>query len=159
MIEVTSSLLRRFWAKVDKSNLGGCWEWTASYASGYGSFSVPIDGKWRQRNANRISWLIHYSEIPDGLFVCHRCDNKKCVNPEHLFLGTPEDNMLDKMNKHRDYRHGTYVNSKVTADDVLKVFALREQGLTHQQIADQFSMSRPAITNILSRKTHQRVAR
>lgn len=159
MIEVDGSLLRRFWAKVDKSTLGGCWEWTAAYSNGYGAFSVKTEGKWRMRQAARISWLIHYSDIPDGLFVCHKCDNKKCVNPEHLFLGTPEDNMLDKMNKGRDYRDGTYVNSKLTADGVLKVFALREQGLTHDQIAEQFSMSRPAITNILSRKTHQRVSR
>lgn len=159
MIEVDGSLIRRFWSKVDKSNLGGCWEWTAHFSGGYGRLCTRVDGKWKHQNVHRLSWVIHYSDIPDGLFVCHKCDNKKCVNPEHLFLGTPADNMHDKMKKGRDVSNGTYANSRLTAGDVLKVFELREQGLTHQQIADQFQLSRPSITYLLNRKTHQRVAR
>ncbi len=159
MIEVDSSLLRRFWEKVDKSNLGGCWEWTAHFSGGYGQLRVKVDGKWTYRNANRISWVIHYSDIPDGLFVCHKCDNQKCVNPEHLFLGTPQDNMTDKINKGRSHQRGKHWSHVLNAADIETIIDLRAKGLTHKAIADQFRVSRSNVTYILNRKTSQQVAR
>lgn len=158
MIEVDGSLLRRFWSKVDKSNLSGCWEWTAARSQGYGYFSVKLDGKWRMRQATHVSWLIHYSDIPHGMFVCHKCDNPGCVNPEHLFLGTPKDNMHDKMRKGRDYLSGMYANFKISADDVGRILELGTKGLTHSEIAAQFGVCRPTVTNILNRKTHKQVS-
>ena len=99
----------RFWAKVDHDGptpdhvpeLGPCWIWTASKDSrrwkGYGFF---WDGK-RQRSAHRFSWELAYGAVADGMFVLHRCDNPSCIRPEHLFLGTHQDNMHDRDLKHR----------------------------------------------------------
>lgn len=88
----------RFWRKVDKS--GECWIWTGARAPppwDYGKFR--LDG--RAVDAHRVSWEFSYGPIPDGLWVLHRCDVPGCVRPEHLFLGTAQDNSRDMMRKGR----------------------------------------------------------
>lgn len=78
----------------------GCWEWQhATNNIGYGMFRWD---RHTMRTAHRASYEIHIGNIPDGLCVCHTCDNPKCVNPEHLWLGTIQDNMTDKVKKGRN---------------------------------------------------------
>lgn len=98
------SVKKRFFEKVNICAPRECWEWQASfYKCGYGQFSMCIDGSWRPRQAHRMSWIIHCGQIPQGLLVCHSCDNKKCVNPHHLFLGTHKDNLRDMSSKGRSF--------------------------------------------------------
>jgi hypothetical protein len=93
----------RFWAKVERAD--GCWQWTGNIDKpGYGHF------KWGRRMfiAHRVAYMLTRGPIPKGLFVCHTCDHRSCVNPAHLWLGTAADNMTDKVEKDRQsgYRPG-----------------------------------------------------
>lgn len=87
----------RFWLRVE-DNPGGCWNWTSTMKpNGYGHYSTHPD-QWL---AHRFAYTATYGPIPDGLFVCHTCDNRRCVRPAHLFLGTHDDNMRDMVAKKR----------------------------------------------------------
>ena len=100
-IKATPELVARFMSKVyvEYGMPDGCWIWTATRTNkGYGKMSVnSIDTR-----AHRISFQLFVDLIPEGMLICHTCDNRLCVNPSHLFLGTQKDNMVDMRNKKRD---------------------------------------------------------
>jgi hypothetical protein len=141
----------RFWAKVSKGD--GCWLWTASKRSkGYGAFGYTDNGETVQTAAHRFSWRLHVGPIPDGMFVCHKCDTPACVNPDHLFLGTNADNVADMMRKGRHVCGGTYAkgdyirgskhwNTRLSAEDVQAVRASRAEGLSYSQICERHGVS------------------
>lgn len=93
-----NAIADRFWRKVRRDQPTGCWEWLAATNSdGYGHFFY----EGSVIGAHRVSWMLHHGAIPEGALVCHHCDNPRCVNPAHLFLGTHQDNATDKVVKGR----------------------------------------------------------
>ena len=101
-----NSMQERFWSKVFKRGKKDCWEWKAFInPGGYGTFKV---GK-RMIHAHRVSWMLSFGDIPNQLWVLHKCDNRSCVNPSHLFLGTNDDNMKDMVLKKRSTKGKAFV--------------------------------------------------
>lgn len=147
----------RFWSKVKKTP--SCWLWIGSKdKKGYGNFRV--DGKLTK--THRFSWQLANGAIPTGMHVLHNCpggDNPSCINPEHLWLGTDEDNSKDRSKKKR---HGTWTkpetrvrgerngNAKLTADNVLYIRSLyRDGGITQNDIAVMFGVAGPSVNKII----------
>ena len=146
----------RFWNKVNKNGQlildTKCWEWTAClYTDGYGQFY--LDGKLV--GAHRFSWELKNGFIPDGLFVLHKCDNRTCVNLDHLFLGTKKENSEDMVKKGRSNKlfgedHGSH---KLSDEEVVNIRNKYSTGLYSQkELAEEFSVSQTQISNIANFK-------
>ncbi len=142
----------RFWAKVDKS--GECWVWKGFIENhGYGRTSYQGNRHWL---VHRLAWTLVNGPIPYGLDVCHKCDNKICVNPAHLFLGTHQDNIRDRDNKGRGKvpgfageQHGM---AKLTEGDVLTIRGLLSEGCKGRYISQFFGIAESTISQIKNRQ-------
>jgi hypothetical protein len=148
-ITLSKSDLQRFWSKVNKNTTTGCWEWSgANNGRGYGKFHIGGEGN-PQRYAHRISWIIANGDIPKGLWILHKCDNPKCVNPNHMFLGTQTDNMQDAASKGRikgGARGEAAGKGKLKEVDVLNIKQLLSQGNVQQvEIARMYNVTPTAI--------------
>ena len=154
---IKSEEVDRFWAKVKKID-GGCWEWQAAKSvAGYGRFKV----NGHLVLPHRYSYELHYGPIPEGLWVLHRHDNPGCVNPEHLFLGTRSDNMIDC------FRKGRWVNNvplgenhpdaKLTNKDVLAIRQAHREGCIQKDLALKYGVGRQCISKIVTRQTWKHI--
>lgn len=152
------TLEERFWNKVDIRGPDDCWEWTGGRAHKlpYGLFRVSKDPKASPKPAHRVSWQLTNGPIPEGMFVCHHCDNPPCVNPAHLFLGTPADNLIDMRAKGRGpkpIRGEAMPTSKVTADDVREIRQRVAAGEMQSELALEFGLTKSGINRIWLRHT------
>jgi hypothetical protein len=132
----------------------GCWLWVgAILPDKYGT--IRIDG--RTQKAHRVSWELHRGQIPEGLFVCHKCDVRCCVNPDHLFLGTQQDNVNDMMRKGRGkYAHAGAKNPQAKLTDA-DVIAIRSSRKPYQTIAEQFGIATVTVGLVRRRITWRHV--
>lgn len=145
-----SDMRSRFWEKVDRRGPNDCWEWRgATGKGGYGSFWA----NGGSAKSHRVAYELEVGKIPQGVgyhgfCVCHTCDNRKCVNPTHLFLGTNAENVADRNAKGRTVRGEASGKAKLTADEVENIRALYP-GETQKFIADLFGVSRSQIAAIV----------
>ena len=141
----------RFEARAYPEPNTGCWLWaTQADPYGYGNFSFGN----KNRLAHRASYMIYKGEIPDGLFVCHSCDMPACVNPEHLFLGTNLDNMLDRDSKQRQARGKAIPQTKLSLEEVIQIREAYAVGnTTYNRLAKQFNVKDTTIQAIIQRKS------
>jgi hypothetical protein len=134
-----------FFSRATERN--GCLEWDGAV----GSFGY---GRVANRRTHRVAWEFANGPIPDGLLVCHACDNRKCVKPDHLFLGTMADNMQDMLKKGRQAKGIANGNAKLTASAVR---AIRASSDTEARIAETYGVSKSAINHVRNWRTWRHV--
>ena len=147
--------VKHFWERVNIKSPNECWEWKEGKTSdGYGSVSFNS----KSHLSHRVAWILTNGPIPDKMFVCHSCDNRLCVNPKHLFIGSNDDNMRDMVVKCRsaDQKGEKNGHAKLKKRDILKIRELYSRGDTSQQkIADIFGVTQGSVSHII-RKTQWR---
>jgi hypothetical protein len=144
---------KRFWSKVDKSaGIDACWIWAARYKTRGYPYGV-FDLRQGYVYTHRFAWELTFGSPDQNLCICHKCDNPKCVNPSHLFLGTHAENMQDMVQKKRS-RTGCPKNSrrvgfgKLSDDDVRLIRLLREDGTPQSAIAERFNVNQSTVCRI-----------
>jgi len=145
-----AEVIEAFWDNVNPEPMSGCWLWLASCSkSGYGKMKIAK----KNYRAHRASWTLFRGEVPRALLVCHKCDTRSCVNPDHLFLGTSHDNNVDMIRKGRMSHRSCdrHPDSKLTVDQVVKIRDL-SKSVSCSKLSRDFGVSFPAIKNIVLRK-------
>ncbi len=143
----------RLWRRVRRSEPTVCWEWSGCVTpKGYGVMWHP---NRTLRLVHRLSWTLAFGPIPNGLSVCHHCDNPRCVNPEHLFLGTIRENNEDMRAKGRGSIPVPLIgsqnpHSKMTEAQVVEARSLRASGLTCRAIGEKLGIKRRTISAAVS---------
>ena len=144
---ITPKRAAKFWSYVAKSET--CWLWIAGkIPQGYGQFGLrTVEGKATMFKAHRIAWQIVNGPIGAGLFVCHKCDVRACVNPDHLFLGTHKENMRDMASKGRS--PGAI---KLSGEDVEAMRAERAAtGVTYRELGHKYGVSHVTAYSVINR--------
>lgn len=159
-MHITAVEKKRFSEKFIKGSEDDCWNWAgAKKRKGYGAMKLSGDSV----SAHRIAYFLSEGAIPEGLYVCHRCDNPACVNPSHLFLGTPLQNTQDMHSKGRQ----RYVGQKgrrnpraeLSEKQVKKIIGLIAKGHTNKAIAQRFGVSHSTVSLIRLGKSWSEIPR
>ena len=149
------SLAERLWSRVDKKQ--ECWEWLGCRNRfGYGQIGLGRKGEGIGL-AHRVAYQLERGPIPDGMCVCHRCDNPPCVRPDHLFLGTGKDNMQDAANKGRTKGASGLRNwnARLHAEEVDRIRALGAIGMERKEIARLFGVTPQHVGAIVRREARK----
>lgn len=134
-------ILERLWTKVDKS--GECWNWTGrTHRFGYGE--ITFNGE--KQGTHRVAWVLANGPIPTGLSVLHRCDNPRCVRPDHLFLGTQTDNQRDMREKGRHIKGSRHPHARLTETEAIEI--QRSAGVSALALARKYGVSKVTVRNI-----------
>lgn len=149
---LSDKVVARFWRRVDRS--GGpdaCWPWTGTLSrKGYGRIG---DGQPYSSFAHRRAWLFHNGTLPDGLCVCHRCDNPGCCNPAHLFLGTNRENVADRDAKGRTGRGERNRHAVLSRPEVAAIRAEYATGQTsYRRLAAKYGVNKSTIRRVVRRE-------
>lgn len=155
MIENKSNVYKRMIQHIEINKISGCWEWAGSKWKGYGRMIIGsrTDGTRRSVSAHRVSYELKYGEIPHGMEVCHKCDNPCCINPDHLFIGTKQDNASDRDAKGRNivFIGEEQSRSKLTRKKVKDARWERAyKGTSYQALADKYGVSKKTIQNAIN---------
>ena len=148
----------KFTIKTDR-----CWNWTGKRnRRSYGCISISTDGQKRTVIASRLAWELYCGPIPQGLFVCHHCDNPACVNPAHLFIGTQKDNLQDASRKGRlknlPHAKGMQTANAVLKDsDIIEIRSKAAAGVLRTDLARKFHVYRQTIYRIVNRSTWKHI--
>ena len=157
----TPPLSERFWSKVDVRSEDECWPWTASVRrkdEGYGAFWM----NGRHHPANRVALQLSGVDIPEDMVACHKCDNPRCCNPKHLFVGTPLENNDDKVLKGRHSRGSSHGMAKLTDEQIAEIRSHKPPGVKKvraglpQELANKFGIARAYVSVIYSSKGAQK---
>lgn len=154
MIENKNNVYQRLIRHMAINKTSGCWEWVGSKRNGYGRIIVGsrTDGTRKSMSAHRVSYELKHGEIPEGMEVCHKCDNPCCVNPYHLFLGTRQDNIDDRERKGRNvtFTGEEHPRSKLTKKAVKDARWERAyKGTSYQMLADRYGVSKKTMQNAI----------
>lgn len=159
----------RFWKRVKKANPDECWPWVGRIGSaGYGSLytKAPNSKHRNYKLSHRIAWELTYGPIPDGLFVCHKCDNRRCCNPNHLFVGTAKDNMQDAFDKGRlpmfvvngQKQIGeTHRCAKLKSHQIIQIREQYRNGIDASDLSKAYGVHRNTINDVVICKTWKHV--
>lgn len=126
-----------------------CWIWIGATSHGYGR----IGYKNKTYAAHRVMWEQTYGSIKNGLWVLHKCDNRKCINPDHLFLGDRQDNVDDCVNKRRHIFGSNSSLSKLKNTDILRIKSLSDMGIRQHIIAKKFGITQSNVSKIINKKS------
>lgn len=147
---------QRFWARVMPEPTTGCFLWTGGFESdGYAKIKA-----FKSRKAistYRLAWQLTNGSIPKGMVVCHKCDTRACVNPDHLFLGTPADNTADMVRKDRQAKGSRQGLAKLTEADIPTIRKLYSEGWSQQEIAENYMVNQTSISKVLRNETWRHV--
>jgi hypothetical protein len=140
------SVAEAFWLYVSPGTVSECWLWQGT-TSPYGQVSV----RGTKYLAHRIAYEMFVGKIPDGYHVCHTCDNPRCVNPAHLFIGTIADNTADKTRKGRAAKGSGHGNAKLTESQIVEIRRLHPQ-VSSRKLAKMFGVCKTTILDIVNNR-------